>query len=60
MLILSRKHDERIMIGNDIVLTVICISAGQVKLGIEAPDSVSIHREEVYRAIQQKPEQKPE
>lgn len=53
MLVLSRKQDEKIMIGDDITLMVISIQGDKVRLGIEAPKTVSIHREEVYRAIQE-------
>lgn len=53
MLVLSRKQDEKIMIGDQITLMVISIQGDKVRLGIEAPKEVSIHREEVYRAIQQ-------
>ena len=52
MLVLSRKQDEKIMIGESITLMVISIQGDKVRLGIEAPKEVSIHREEVYRAIQ--------
>lgn len=51
MLVLSRKQDEKIMIGDSIVLMVVSIQGDKVRLGIEAPKDVSIHREEVYRAI---------
>ena len=52
MLILTRKKDESIVIGNDIVIRVVSIEEGKVKLGISAPGDVSIHRYEVYEAIQ--------
>jgi carbon storage regulator len=52
MLVLSRKQDEKIMIGDAITLMVISIQGDKVRLGIEAPKHVSIHREEVYQAIQ--------
>ena len=51
MLVLSRKQDEKIMIGDDITLMVISIQGDKVRLGIDAPKEVSIHREEVYKAI---------
>ncbi len=51
MLVLSRKQDEKIMIGDSITLMVISIQGDKVRLGIEAPKNVSIHREEVYQAI---------
>lgn len=49
MLVLTRKVGERIMIGEAIVLTVVRIQNDQVRIGIEAPHDVSVHREEVYR-----------
>ena len=53
MLILSRKTDESIMIGDQIEISIVEIRGDQVKLGIKAPRSVKIYRQEVYRAIQQ-------
>ncbi len=52
MLILSRKINEKIMIGEDISLTIIEIRGDQVKVGVEAPKSVKVFRHEVYEAIQ--------
>jgi carbon storage regulator len=52
MLVLTRKLGESIIIGDDIVITTLGIQGGQVRLGIEAPRDVSIHREEVYEKIQ--------
>ena len=51
MLILTRKLGERITIGNDITITLLEIKGAQVKLGIEAPQSISIHRQEIYERI---------
>lgn len=51
MLVLSRKQDEKIIIGDSITLMVVSIQGDKVRLGIEAPKTVSIHREEVYQAI---------
>lgn len=53
MLVLSRKQDEKIIIGDNIKLMVISIQGDKVRLGIEAPKDVTIHREEVYNAIQE-------
>lgn len=50
-LVLSRHRDESIIIGNDIVITVVDIRGDKVRLGIEAPRDVSVHRQEVYEAI---------
>lgn len=52
MLILSRKVNERIMIGDTIEISVVEIRGDQVKLGIAAPRSVSVHRKEVFDSIQ--------
>jgi carbon storage regulator len=52
MLVLTRKLKEAIQIGDDIEITVLAISGDQVKLGINAPKHVEIHRKEVYLAIQ--------
>lgn len=51
MLILSRKTDEKIKIGEDITLTIIEIRGDQVKIGVEAPKSVKVFRQEVFNAI---------
>ena len=52
MLVLSRQRDETIKIGDDIEITVVDIRGDKVRLGINAPKSVSVHRKEVYEAIQ--------
>jgi carbon storage regulator len=51
MLVLSRQRDETIMIGDEIEVTVVDIRGDKVRLGINAPKSVSVHRKEVYDAI---------
>lgn len=53
MLVLSRKKDEKIIIGDSITLMVIEIKNDKVRLGIEAPKDVTVHREEVYAAIKE-------
>ena len=53
MLVLTRKHGESIRVGDGIVFTILEISGGQIKVGIEAPAQLPIHREEVYRRIQE-------
>ena len=51
MLVLSRKKDESIMFGDEIVVTIVEIRGDKVRLGIEAPKEVPVHRREVYDAI---------
>lgn len=52
MLVLSRHRDESIMIGDDVVVTIVDIRGDKVRLGIEAPQDIPVHRQEVYEAIQ--------
>jgi carbon storage regulator len=52
MLILSRRINEKIVIGEDIVVSVVEVRGDQVKLGIEAPRQVKVYRQEVFDAIQ--------
>ena len=51
MLVLSRKSGERIVIGENVTITVVAIHGDRVKLGFEAPTSVAIHREEIHHRI---------
>jgi len=53
MLVLSRQRDESIVIGDHIVVTVVDIRGDKVRLGIDAPQEIPVHRREVYDAIQQ-------
>jgi carbon storage regulator len=57
MLVLSRQRDESIIIGDNIVVTVVDVRGDKVRLGIEAPREVSVHRREVYEAIQRENQQ---
>lgn len=59
MLVLSRRLGETLIIGDDVKITVLGISGNQVRLGIAAPKNVSVHREEVYRRIQDEMGQTP-
>lgn len=52
MLVLSRQRDESIIIGDNIVITIVDIRGDKVRLGIDAPKEVPVHRQEVYEAIQ--------
>jgi carbon storage regulator len=51
VLVLSRRQGESIVIGNHVTVTVLEVRGDQIRLGIEAPRSVSVHREEVYRRV---------
>ncbi len=53
MLVLTRKTGENIRIGSDVTVTVLSVRSGHVKLGIEAPQGLSVHRGEVYERIAQ-------
>lgn len=52
MLVFSRKKNEGIVIGDDVFLKVVEIRGDKVRIGIQAPKEVSVHRQEVYEAIQ--------
>lgn len=57
MLVLSRHRDEQIMIGDNIVITVVDIRSDTVRLGISAPVEIPVHRQEVYEAMQREKKQ---
>jgi len=50
MLVLSRKVNEKVMIGNDVVITIVKIDRNQVRIGIEAPGHIPVYREEILPA----------
>jgi len=52
MLVLSRQRDESIIIGDNVVVTVVDIRGDKVRLGVQAPHEIPVHRREVYEAIQ--------
>jgi carbon storage regulator len=53
MLVLSRKEDQSIVIGGEIVVSVVDIGRGRVQLGVTAPPHMTVHREEIHRRIQE-------
>jgi carbon storage regulator len=57
MLVLSRQRDESIIIGDNVIVTIVDVRGDRVRLGIEAPREVSVHRREVYDAIQRENQQ---
>ena len=56
MLILTRRVGEMLMIGDDISVTVLGVKGNQVRIGVEAPDDVQVHREEIYERIRKERE----
>ncbi|MHC4483116.1 MAG: carbon storage regulator CsrA [Planctomycetota bacterium] len=60
MLVLSRQKDESIMIGDNVEITIVDVRGDKVRLGITAPREISVHRREVYEAIQREKNEKQE
>ena len=58
MLILTRRIGETVMVGDEVSVTVLGVKGNQVRVGIEAPRDVAVHREEIYQRIQEEDEEK--
>ncbi len=56
MLALTRRIQEKLIIGDDITITVLAVKGNQVRIGIDAPKDIQIHREEIYQRIQEQKE----
>ena len=59
MLVLSRQRDESIVIGENVVVTIVDIRGDKVRLGIQAPGEIPVHRQEVFEAIQRESRKAP-
>jgi carbon storage regulator len=60
MLILTRRVGETLMVGDEVTVTVLGVKGNQVRIGVNAPKEVSVHREEIYQKIQQEKGEDPD
>ncbi|HBO5793331.1 TPA: carbon storage regulator CsrA [Pseudomonas aeruginosa] len=59
MLILTRRVGETLMVGDDVTVTVLGVKGNQVRIGVNTPKEVAVHREEIYQRIQKEKDQEP-